>query len=682
LDLKTAAGRVLRHLRRRGIDDTEWFGRYCALKGYTWDATDATVAWYYRAFGRWPAVAGGCFLLTEGVPVPLGPVFRHYLRTQDGKKCISFRVASGNKGKVLESVEVELRDPKGGDLNNVTSLLAHPLAMVGGWATPLPLKDVRHEGGALKGRVSVPPGFSSGMWLELVETPNGSAYTTLTGHLRPRRPGILNVQTVPAGATISVDGSHWASAPCVMYDLAPGKHVLECSSKIPKGTEGMGRSEFSGRTDIEVASRGETRVVWRLPATESAPQDGLSTRHPVHAAAAGDAITSPRATWHPQLGWMVVWSQDGNLRVTTSKDAVHWSTPATLPSPIRTAATETCEAVQVAPQTGRTVLLFRRHSDIFSCASDDLRTWSVPRPVMSDKSGQLKAKLSSLRVGLRGRFVLLGLTHYTTPTYGTDTKTIFIESHDGITWTPIEPPRTGFPCKPTETTTLSILKDGQLELSQLDRSGMELFRWVSANGSQWENKVSTKIVQRDSKGGTQVGLLRSPFTDAGLVRGHGGWLAVSPDGTLTLKKWPVLGGNWEAHFAVAPPLEAGGRDRFMVLTSDERTLLVCVTPPPAAKLEPDEALRIGYDHPPMKKVAVAPKKEAMEKASPPREETKKAATAPAEEATPAATKEAPKAKEKGNSWGAVLGILFLLVLLAAGGVVGYMVWRKRTESSS
>jgi hypothetical protein len=330
------------------------------------------------------------------------------------------------------------------------------------------------------------------------------------------------------------------------------------------------------------------------------------------------------------------------------------------------------------------VLLFRRGSDILSTASDDLRFWSVPRKLFSDLNEHSPSQLNSLSVGSRGRFVLFGSMSFMTPHANVQKKIFLLESFDGVTWTQVEAPRTGFPAEPQETTRLNVLPDGRLEFSTRGSTGKSLARWTSSDAQQWQAEAVTQVAEPTSGGGPQVSLVRSVYTGTGLLRMRGGWYSVSPDGQLSLRKWPVFGQSDEARVAAAPPAEPGGSERFLIVMAERNTILACMTPPPPAVANPAGDLRVEYDHPPQETVQSKPEqKKKDEPAAAPATVTTKPDTPPTTQ-TPDATPEVPgpvaeeplPAKEQGGRWGVILS---LLALLTIAGVAGWFIWRKRME---
>src|SRR5262249_49156928 len=139
------------------------------------------------------------------------------------------------------------------------------------------------------------------------------------------------------------------TTPCVIRDLVPGDVSVTLDSS----------GVLKGKTIVKIAEAGETRLTWEIPAGEDFQKSQLKT--PVLVRDVG--VDEPRdvcAAWHPTLGWIAAWTEDGEVHMAQSIDALAWTKPQRLGPPVRSIAGATLSTLLIAPNIGRAVVVFLR----------------------------------------------------------------------------------------------------------------------------------------------------------------------------------------------------------------------------------------------------------------------------------------------------------------------------------
>jgi len=249
--------------------------------------------------------------------------------------------------------------------------------------------------------IAVSPTFASGFSatgvVQLSGQPSQSdvplADLHLSATLRAAKPGALWIVTQPPGALITIDGHPRGITPCRIGDLAPGSLRVLADSQVIKSWQGSDRPiqdylRFSDEATIEVATTGETRVEWTLTHRPKRPADGWSDVRLAFPAPLGVEVPGvtrpehenptayrPQALLHEQLGVVLGWSVDGDLRIGVSRDTRTWKMITNLPA--NSGAEESLAVAAVSPQ-GQILLVFRRGVELWSITTTDLVTWTQP----------------------------------------------------------------------------------------------------------------------------------------------------------------------------------------------------------------------------------------------------------------------------------------------------------------
>jgi tetratricopeptide (TPR) repeat protein len=420
----------------------------------------------------WPAArltTGGTVSLEEfGVPI------LHQLEGRDVAKYIAFPVLPADPAMPFEFIEVS-GTCEGSDVN-IGPLGAFPAGMT---IRQNLRADNPNEPGVFQ--MTLQPPLSSGFYLRVRATQ--SAKLKVSAKCRKINSGSLRVESTPSGATVQIWSNEFGRVgvtPCLIRDLEPANMTISIH---------MGEL-LRGESNIDIAAKGETRVIWPIPAGADFQNASLNVPVVVREGSVDD-VRDVCAAWHPMLGWIAAWTEDGDAFLARSADGVTWAEPQRVGAPIRSIAGTSLAGLLVAPNTGRTVLLFYRKFTLFASSSDDLKSWSLPKALFKAKDNFLPVLMGRGAVSTLGHFLLVIAD---SPGAGNRTNDHFqkpevvaIESLDGVTWSAPMPSLSELkgPC------VMSATSNGQFLLTSQWSDGSQVLRRGTADGITWSDMVAT-----------------------------------------------------------------------------------------------------------------------------------------------------------------------------------------------
>ena len=373
--------------------------------------------------------------------------------------------APDSLSKVFDTLEVELELPA----NAKSRPLVIGLKPLGGLSIPYVSYTLEYDnapaGSKLRARVKLPEALGAGFEFEFPPgcNPSNNYSWGLSATTKPVQPGILSVTTEPAGILFKIDGVVRGIGPCRVRNLAPGKHKFELA------VSGPGIPNISN--EFVVAADGETRLDYVSTGSASSNQGFPNQKMQIQFYKSMLAVRSPahmidglRLAWRDGTGWLLVFASDNTLRITTSLDGKSWSAPMLINSVPHSADLIELKALLVAPNSGRTCLIYRSSSGFSAVATSDLEHWSQPTQILMDHYDYID-RYKAATVTTLGRFVALIDSRET----DFQETTRNFQSTDGVNWTSAAVDTSNFPRV-------------EFNLSALPNGGIELFAMPGKQG--------------------------------------------------------------------------------------------------------------------------------------------------------------------------------------------------------